>query len=141
MKKILTIACIFAAFSASAQLLFRSEKTDAFNVVSYQSTLSEKNNIQYIELSIASIGAANKVLIFTAVVDIGELKGWFIADATGNKAMKFNSPMDIFNYLHAQGWEFVSVVEDTRSIAIWEKVLVDTNTVRTEKTYIFKRRK
>ncbi len=141
MKKILTIACLFAVFSASAQLLFRSEKGNVFKTVSYQNTLAEKNNIQYVELSVGSTEAANNVEIFTAVLDFGELKAWFIADTTGVKPMKFNSPIDVFNYLHAQGWELLNVVEDTRSTAIWAKVLFDVNTVKTDKTYIFKRQK
>ena len=64
-----------------------------------------------------------------------------LTDASGAKALKFNSPMDVFNYLHEQGWAFVSTVADTRLTALWGKLLFDVATVRTEMTHIFKRQK
>ena len=141
MKKILTLACLFATFSASAQLLFRSEKYPNGLVLTAQDSLSKKENIFYLELMVGTTTAANDVEIFIGVVDIGEFKTWLLADSTGNKSMKFNSTMDIFNYLHTQGWEFVSVVENTRTTALWAKLLFDVTTVRTKMSYLFKRQK
>jgi hypothetical protein len=141
MKKILTLACLFAAFSASAQLLFRAEKTQFSGVFTSQNSLTDKPNIFYIELSVGTTKSANDVEIYTGVVDVGDLKGWFLADSTGNKPLKFNSPIDVFNYLHAQGWEFISTVEDTRSTALWGKLFFDVTTVRTQMTYIFRRQR
>ena len=141
MKKILTLACLFAVLSASAQLLFRSEKYPNGLVLTAQDSLSEKKNIFYLELMVGTTTASNDVEIFVGVVDIGEFKTWLLADSTGIKSMKFNSTMDIFNYLHTQGWEFVSVVENTRTTALWAKLLFDVTTVRTKMSYIFKRQK
>ena len=141
MKKMLTALGLFVAFSASAQLLFRAEKTQFSGVFTSQNSLVDKPNIFYLELSVGTTKSANDVEIFTGVVDIGDLKGWMLADTSGSKPLKFNSPMDIFNYLHAQGWEFISAVEDTRSTAIWGKILFDVTTVRTQMSYIFKRQK
>jgi hypothetical protein len=139
MKNTLTLIFLFSAFCASAQLLIRIDKTDPFKVLTFQNTLSNKPNVKYIELSVGSQTIANDIEIYTAVLDIGELKNWLIADASGTKPMKFNSPMDVFNYLNAQGWTFVSGIEDTRSTALWAKLMFDVNTVRTKMTYIFKR--
>ena len=141
MKKILTAFGLFAAFSASAQLLFRAEKTPFSGVITSQNSLAERPNIFYLELSVGTTKSANDVEIFTGVVDVGDLKGWLLADTSGAKSLKFNSPIDVFNYLHEQGWEFVSAVQDTHSTALWGKLLFDVTTVRTEMTYIFKRQK
>lgn len=141
MKKILTLACLFVALSASAQLLFRYEKGPNSVAFTSQNSLAEKPNIQYLELSVGAISAANDVDIYIAAVDIGEFKSWGIADTSGMKSMKFNSEIDVFNYLHGQGWEFVSVVENTRTTALWAKLLFDVTTVRTKLSYIFKRQK
>ena len=141
MKKILTLACLFAAFSASAQLLFRSEKYPNGLILTAQDSLSEKKNIFYLELSVGTVNAANDVDIYVGVVDIGEFRSWLLADASGTKSMKFNSEIDIFNYLHTQGWEFMSVVENTRTTALWARLLFDVTTVRTKMSYIFKRQK
>lgn len=141
MKKILTALGLFAAFSASAQLLFRAEKTQFSGVITTQNSLVDRPNIFYLELSVGTTKSTNDIEIFTGVVDVGDLKGWFLADASGAKSLKFNSPMDVFNYLHAQGWEFISAVQDTRSTALWGKLLFDVTTVRTDITYIFKRQK
>ena len=141
MKKILTLACLFAALSASAQLLFRYEKGPNSVTIVAQNSLVEKPNIQYLELSVGTVNAANDVDICVGVVDIGEFRSWLLADASGTKSMKFNSEIDIFNYLHTQGWEFVSVVENTRTTALWAKLLFDVTTVRTKMSYIFKRQK
>ena len=141
MKKILTVACLFAAFSASAQLLFRSEKYPNGLILTAQDSLSEKKNIFYLELSVGTVNAANDVDIYVGVVDIGEFRSWLLADASGTKSMKFNSEIDIFNYLHTQGWEFMSVVENTRTTALWARLLFDVTTVRTKMSYIFKRQK
>ena len=105
MKKILTAFGLFAAFSASAQLLFRAEKTPFSGVITSQNSLAERPNIFYLELSVGTTKSANDVEIFTGVVDIGDLKGWLLADSSGAKSLKFNSPIDVFNYLHEQGWE------------------------------------
>ena len=141
MKKILTLACLFAALSASAQLLFRSEKGPNSTVITAQNSLAEKSNIQYLELSVGTTTTANDADIYIGAVDIGEFRSWLLADASGTKSMKFNSEIDIFNYLHTQGWEFVSVVENTRTTALWAKLLFDVTTVRTKMSYIFKRQK
>ena len=141
MKKILTALGLFVAFSASAQLLFRTEKTPTAGLITAQNSLVDKPNIFYIELSVGTTKSANDVEIFTGVVDIGDLKGWFLADTSGGKPLKFNSPMDIFNYLHAQGWVFVSAVEDTRSAALWGQLIFDVTPVRMKITYIFRRQK
>ena len=141
MKKILTLACLFAAFSASAQLLFRTEKGPNSVAIIAQNSLTEKSNIQYLELSVGTMNAANDVDIYVGAVDIGEFRSWLLADASGTKSMKFNSEIDIFNYLHTQGWELVSVVENTRTTALWAKLLFDVTTTRTKMSYIFKRQK
>ncbi len=141
MKKILTALGFFVAFSASAQLLFRAEKTPFSGVITSQNSLADRPNVFYIELSVGTTKSANDVEIFTGVVDVGDLKGWILADSSGVKALKFNSPMAVFNYLHEQGWAFVSTVQDTRSTAVWAKLIFDVATIRTETTYIFKRQK
>ena len=141
MKKILTLACLFAAFSASAQLLFRYEKGPNSVAIIAQGSLVEKPSIQYLELSVGTMNAANDVDIYVGAVDVGEFRSWLLADASGTKSMKFNSEIDIFNYLHTQGWELVSVVENTRTTALWARLLFDVTTVRTKMSYIFKRQK
>lgn len=141
MKKIFTLVAFFAAFSASAQLLFRAEKNQFSGVFTSQNSLAEQPNVFYLELSVGATQSINDVEIFTGVVDIGDLKGWMLADSSGSKPLKFNSEIHIFNYLHAQGWEFVSAVENTRTTALWAKLLFDVTTVRTRMSYIFKRQK
>jgi hypothetical protein len=64
---------------------------------------------------IKSVGG---VEIFTGVVDIGNVKGWFWADSSGPKSLKFNSEIDIFNYLHAQDWTFVSLIENSQTMIL-----------------------
>jgi hypothetical protein len=115
MRKNLTALGLFVAFSASAQLLFRAEKTPFSGVITSQNSLADRPNIFYLELSAGTTKSVNGVEIFTGVVDIGDFKGWLLADSSGTKSLKFNSEIDIFNYLHAQGWEFMSVVENTRT--------------------------
>ena len=106
-----------------------------------QNSLTDRLNIFYLELYVGTTKSVNDVEIFTGVVDVGDLKGWMLADSSGTKSLKFNSHVDVFNYLHEQGWEFVSAVQDTRSTALWGKLLFDVTTVPTDMTYIFKRQK
>lgn len=141
MKKMLTTLVLFVAFSASAQLLFRAEKTPSSGVITSQNSLADKPNIFYLELSVGTTKSVNGVEIFTGVVDVGDFKGWLLADSSGAKSLKFNSEIDIFNYLHAQGWEFVSVVENTRTTDLWAQLFFEVITVRTRMSYIFKRQK
>ncbi len=141
MKKILTLACLFAAFSASAQLLFRTGKGPNSAVITAQNSLAEKPNIQYLELAVGTTTTENYAEVCIGVVDIGEFRSWLLADTSGTKYMKFNGEIDIFNYLYTQGWELVSVVENTRSTALWAKLLFDVTTTRTKMSYIFKRQK
>ncbi len=141
MKKILTALGLFVAFSASAQLLFRAEKTPSSGVITSQNSLADKPNIFYLELSVGTTQSVNNIEIFMGIVDIGDLKGWLLADESWAKPLKFNSEIQIFNYLHEQGWEFVSVVENTRTTALWAQLFFDVTTVRTRLSYIFKRQK
>ena len=141
MKKILTALGLFMAFSASAQLLFRAEKTPTSGVITSQNSLIDRPNVFYLELSVGATNSVNGIEIFTGLVDVGDLKGWLLADVSGAKSMKFNSEIAIFNYLHEQGWEFVSVVENTRTTALWAQLFFEVITIRTRMSYIFKRQK
>jgi hypothetical protein len=143
MKKNLTFILLLAGFSVYGQLLIRIDKTEPFKTLTFQNTLADKPNVQYIELSVFSQTLVNDIEICTGVLDIGELKTWLIADSSGNKPMRFNSPIDIFNYLSAQGWSFVNSIESTRTMALWAKTYFENTPTQNkiQVNYIFKRLK
>ncbi len=89
----------------------------------------DRPNVFYLELSVGATNSVNGIKIFTGLVDVGDLKGWLLADVSGAKSMKFNSEIAIFNYLHEQGWEFVSIVENTRTTALWAQLFFEVITI------------
>jgi hypothetical protein len=133
MKKTLILACILMVFTASAQMICRLEDVRP-NAVKETANLTEKLDVQYIQLIIENKRNGKNVGAFTGLLDIGANYNWHLMDETTQKPKIFNSPVHIFNYLHSHGWDFASIVQNTFSVFSDSKI-------ETAFTYIFRRKK
>lgn len=139
-KHILAALFLSISFAASAQLLYREQEVysdETHKTITFEDSLNNKK-ATYIMLSMAKKPYTDNS--YFGIIDFGSGNVWSLADAKNKKGKAFSSPVEVFNYLDANGWEFVTAVEDTRSTALWAKLLFDVTTVKTRVAYIFKRK-
>lgn len=139
-KHILAALFLSISFAASAQLLYREQDVysdETYKTITFEDSLNNKK-VNYIMLSMAVKSKADKT--YFGIIDFGSGQLWSLADKTGKDSRAFSSLIEVFNHLDANGWEFVAVVEDTRTTALWAKLIFDVTTVRTRMAYIFKRK-